>query len=129
MTAAKTVANIILDDDGDNELTIYTERCEKIYAKVFTKLTPPELSGSDPNDTIIVDLKMIETRFTVRGTIASTDESKIDNLMKAGGVFKMTWKDEDYNVNFEKLVITDDHKSENDETTIMFTAIVGEDWS
>jgi len=128
MTSAKTVANIILDDDGTNELTIYTESCEKIKSKKLTGITPPQSTvnyGSGPKDTKIVDLLRIETRFAVRGMIASADETKFENLIKIGGVVKMTYKSTDFYINFEKQTITNDGKTENDETAIMFTALVG----
>ena len=128
MVTAKTIPNIILDSGGTNELTIYTTSCEKVYSKTLVKLTPPQTQAnweSGPKDTKTVDLLRIEVRYIVKGTIDSSDESKIQNLIEKGGVFKMTWKSTDFNINFEKLTITDDSKSENDETAIMFTALVG----
>ncbi len=130
MTAAKTVSNIVLDTGGTNALTIYTESCEKIYSKVLTKVTPPQSSanrGSGPKDTKIVDLLRIEIRFAVRGTIDSADESKIQNLLTLGGVFKFTYKSTTYTVNFEKLSIRNDNRTENDETPVLFTVLVGVD--
>ena len=128
MTAAKTVANIILDEGGTNALTVYTESCEKIYSKKLLGITPPQSTANKaagPKDTKIVDLLRIEIRFTVKGSIASADESKIQNLFIAGGVFNFKWNGTTYAVNSEKLTITNDGKSENDETSIMFTALVG----
>ena len=128
MTAAKTVANIILDEGGDNALTVYTESCEKIYSKKVTGITPPQSTankGDGPKDTKIVDLLRIEVRFVVKGSIASADESNIQNLFNTGGVFNMKWNDTTYTINSEKLTITNDNKTENDETAIMFTALVG----
>lgn len=128
MTSAKTVSNIILDSGGSNQITIYTESCEKIKSKKLAGITPPQSTanyGSGPKDTKIVDLLRIETRFSVRGTIASADESKFENLMEVGGVIKMTYKSTDFYINFEKITITNDGKTENDETAIMFTSLVG----
>lgn len=130
MTTAKTVNNIVLDSGGSNELTVYTESCEKIYSKVLIKITPPQSTAnraSGPKDTKVADLLRIEIRFTVRGVIDSADETKIEALLNAGGVFKFTYKSTDFNVNFEKLSIKNDNKSENDETPILFTAIKGVD--
>jgi len=130
MTAAKTVANIILDEGGGNALTVYTESCEKIYSKRLTGITPPQSTankGDGPKDTKIVDLLRIEVRFAVRGAINSADESKIQNLFNAGGVFNMKWKGSTFVINSEKLTITNDNKTEHDETKIMFTALVGVD--
>ena len=130
MTAVKTIANIILDSGGTNELTVYTESCEKIYSKKLTAITPPQSTankGDGPKDTKIVDLLRIEIRFTVKGSIDSDDESKIQNLFNAGGVFNMKWNGTTYVINSEKLTITDDNKTEQDETAIMFTALVGVD--
>ena len=128
MTAAKTVANIILDEGGTNALTIYTTSCEKIYSKKLLGITPPQSTAnyeSGPKDTKIVDLLRIEIRFTVKGSIASADESKIQNLFNVGGVFNMKWNGTTFAINSEKLTITNDNKSEQDETSIMFTALVG----
>jgi len=128
MTSAKTVANIILDEGGSNELTIYTTSCEKIYSKKFTAVTPPQSTAnyeSGPKDTRIIDLLRIEVRFVVRGLIDSADESKIQNLFNGGGVINMKYKGSTFSINKEKLTITNDTKSENDETPIMFTALVG----
>lgn len=130
MTAAKTVANIILASGETDEVTVYTQSCEKIYSKILSKVTPPQSSAnreSGPKSTQIVDLLRIEVRFSVRGMIDSASESKIENLMTQGGIFTFTYKGTAYNVNFEKLSITNDDKTENDETPILFTAIVGED--
>ena len=128
MTAAKTIANIILDEGGDNALTVYTESCEKVYSKKVTAITSPQSTankGDGPKDTRIVDLLRIEVRFTVRGSIDSADESKIQNLFNIGGVFNMKYKGSTFTVNAEKLTILNDGKTENDETAIMFTALVG----
>jgi len=124
----KTIANIILDSGGTNELTVYTESCEKIYSKKLTAITPPQSTankGDGPKDTKIVDLLRIEIRFTVKGSIDSDDISKIQNLFNSGSVFNMTWNGTTYAINSEKLTITDDNKTEQDETAIMFTALVG----
>jgi len=129
MTSAKTVANIILASGEDDEVTIYTESCEKIYSKILAKVTPPQSSAnysSGAKSTQIVDLLRIEIRFSVRGKIDSANETKIENLMTQGGVFTFTYKDVVYNVNFEKLSITNDNKTENDETPVLFTALIGE---
>jgi hypothetical protein len=130
MTDAKTVANIILDSGGTNSLTVYTESCEKVYSKILTNITPPQNSANralGKKDTKIVDLLRIEIRFTVRGTIDSADETKLENLMTKGGIVTFTYKTTVFNINFEKMSITNDNKTENDETPITFTALVGVD--
>ncbi len=130
MTTAKTVPNIILDQGGDDALTIFTESCEKVYSKKLVGITAPQSTAnweSGPQDTRIVDLLRIEVRFTVRGTINSADESKIQNLFNSGGVINFLWKTVTLTINMEKLTVTNDNKTENDETAIMFTALVGVD--
>lgn len=129
MTTAKSVPNVVLDSGGGNQVTIYTESCEKVYSKKLVAVTAPQSTAnweSGPKDTKIVDLLRIEVRFTVRGHVDSTDETKLENLMEKGGIFKMTWKSEDFNINFEKIAITNDNKTENDETNVLFTALVGD---
>ena len=128
MTDSKILPNITLDSAGTNELTVYTTSCEKVYSKQLQGITPPQSTGnygSGPKSTIIVDLLRIETRFTVKGYIDSADETKLENLMIKGGIFKMTWKSTDFYINFEKIQIVNDTKTEQDETDVMFTALVG----
>lgn len=128
MTTAKSVANIILDEGGSNELTIYTQDVEKIYAKKLVSITPPQSTANfaaGPKDTLIVDLLRIEVRFNVRGSIASADETKLQNIFNAGGVFNMKFKGTTFTICADKLTIRNIQGSENDETSIMFTAIVG----
>lgn len=128
MTDAKTVPNIILDEGGDNELTLYTESCEKIYSKRLTGITPPTSTANydaGVKTTKIVDLLRIEVRFAVRGQIDSADESKIQTLFNAGGVFNMLWKELTFSINMEKLTVTNDNKTEHDETAIQYTCLVG----
>ena len=128
MTAAKTIPNIILDSGGSNELTVYTTSAEKIYNKTLTKVTAPQSSAnwaSGPKDTKIVDLLRIETRYAVKGYIDSADETKLETLFNQGGVFNMTFKSSTFEINIEKLSIVDNNSNEQDETDIMFTAIVG----
>jgi len=130
MVAAKEISNIVLDSGGTNELTVYTELCEKIYSKILKNLTPPQTKAnwaSGPKDTKVVDLLRIEIRYAVRGLIDSADESKFQNLFTSGGVFNMTYKSSTFSINIEKLTITDKNDKENDETEVMFTAIVGVD--
>lgn len=132
MTSAKTIPNIIFDEGGTNEITFYTASCEKIYSKKMTGVTAPQSTAnyeSGPKDTKIVDLLRIEIRFTGIGYIDSADEDKIENLMTQGGVFNMKWKGTNHSVNFEKLSILDNNQTENDETKITFTALVGVNFS
>lgn len=128
MTAAKTVSNIIIDEGGSNEFTIYTESCEEILSKKLTTITPPQSTANwaaGPKDTKIVDLLRIEFRFSVRGSIDSSDESKAKAVFKKGGVVSMSYKGETFQINSEKFSLINDNKTENDETSIQFTALVG----
>ena len=128
MTTAKTVPNIVIDSGGSNEFTIYTEVCEKIYSKKLTSITPPQSTANwaaGPKDTKIVDLLRIEIRFAVRGMIDSADENKAQSVFTQGGTVNMTYKSETFAINFEKFSFSNDNKTENDETSIQFTALVG----
>jgi hypothetical protein len=132
MTDANTIPNIILDDGGSNELTIYTESVKKTYVKKLVIITPGQSTGNydaGPKPSKIADLLRIEIRFTVNGFIASADETKLHNLITGGGVFKMTYKSTDFYINIDKLEIDEDPKrgGEQDETSIMYTCTVGED--
>lgn len=128
MATIKTIADIVLASGETNELTIYVTQCEKIISKKFIKITPPTSTANydaGAKDTKIVDLLTIETRFTVNGYINSADESKIENLINAGGTFTMLWNSTTFNINTEKISITNSNSEEQDETRIMFTALVG----
>ena len=61
----------------------------------------------------------------MKGSIDSTDESKIQNLFNAGGVINMKYKTLTFTMNMEKLTILNDNKTEHDETAIMYTCLVG----
>ena len=127
MTTAKTISNIVLG----GSVTVYTTSVEKVFLKKITGITAPQSTanyGSGPKDTKIVDLLRIEGRFTVNGKIDSADESTLEGLFNAGGTFSMSWKGTSYNINMEKLSLTNKNDQEQDETDIMFTAIVGVDF-
>lgn len=128
MTTAKTISNIVLDSGGTNELTIFTEQCEKSIVKTLVTITPPQSTAnrsSGPKDTKIVDLLRMEIRFSVRGSIASADETKLENLMNLGTTFTMLWNGTSYDVNCDKLTMTNSANLEHDETAIMLTVIKG----
>ena len=130
MTQANDVNNIVLGT-GAGAVTVYTEHVEKIYAKVFTSISPPQSSAnwaSGPKYTKIVDLLRLTIKFSVRGSIDSSDISKIHTLIIAGGVFNMTYDGDDYDINVDKVVITKSTKNgEQDERAIQFTCTVGVD--
>lgn len=128
MTTSKTIPNVILAQGTENEVTCYIQSFEKIYSKKLVGITSPQSTanyGSGPNATRIVDLLRIEIRFSVRCYIDSEDETKIENLLNAGGTFGLLWKGTTFNVNFEKLAETDTRQEEQDETSITFTTLVG----
>lgn len=129
MTQADDVDNIIIGTGG-GAVTIYTELVEHIYAKIFTNISPPQSSAnwaSGPKSTKIVDLLRLTIKFTVRGSIESTDTSKVQTLLFAGGVFNMTWDGNNYNINVEKLVLTKGKSGEQNKRDIFFTCVVGVD--
>ena len=128
MTTAKIIGNITLDAGGINEMPVYVISFEKIYAKKLTSITAPQSTAnweSGPNETKIVDLLRLETRFSVNGFVDSADESKLDNLIKAGGVINLLWNSVTYTCNFEKVSTLDTNQEEQDETKVLFTCIVG----
>lgn len=114
---------------GEGAITLHTTTVKKIYSKLLIKITPPQSTSnweSGPKDTKIVDLLRIEIRFTVNAYIDSTDQSALEALVNGGGIFNMTWKGINYNINVEKIEIDEfDSKEETDEIKIMFTALVG----
>jgi len=130
MTDAKTVTVIVLDSGGTNEFTIYPTRVEDVRNKVLDKITAPQdtETAGGPNDTLILDLLQVEKRYIVKGYCASADLAKLKNVFNDGGVVKFTYQGlPDEYINFEKLQIVEDIKrsGEQDETEIIFTAIVG----
>lgn len=128
MTAAKDIPNVVLGIT--TPVTVYTTSVKKTYNKTLQAINPGTSTGNwaaGPKPTKILDLLRIQIRFNVTGYIASTDITNVEALETAGGVFQLTWRGANQNVIFEKLEITDDIKSgEQDDTDIAFTALVGE---
>jgi len=132
MTNAKEISPIILDHNGANEITLFTRRIEETRTKMLAKITTPTSTddwGGGPSDTQILDLLRIEKRYIVTAYIASEDVAKLRTLFESGGVVKFTYQSNDEYINFEKLQIIEDPRSEGeqDETKIVFTGIVGVD--
>jgi len=129
MTTADDIPNIIIGTGST--VTVYTESVKKTYVKKLVKITPPQSSGNwgaGAKDTKMVDLLRIEVRFAVRGRIDSADQSTLENYFNAGGVFNMTWDGTNYDINMDKLDIEVSAKQgEQDEKSVMFTAIKGID--
>ena len=129
MTAARTTANIILGT-GDDAITVYSTNVEKIYNKALVIITPSQSTANSdlgPKETLIVDTQRNKILFNVDGFINSTDQTALENLFDGGGVFNMTWKGANYNINLEKLLINEFDGTEQDEIKIKFAGITGKD--
>jgi len=123
MTASEDIPNATLAG-----VTIYTAEVEKIYSKKLTSVTPPQSTAnwdSGPKNTKIIDLLIIEIRFTVTGFINDGDQSTLEDAVEAGGVMDFVWDGNTYSVNIEKISIKKKAKNENSEKEIMFTALTG----
>ncbi len=122
-----TTINIILDQGGVNELTVYTMQIEEIFNKKLTNITPPQSTAnrsSGPKNTLIVDLLRVEDRYSITGYINESDKSKLINLFKIGGVINFTYEDGTITINMDKLTLTK-NSDENNERQVQFTCIRG----
>jgi len=123
------IPNMILDDGGTNQVTVYTESVEEILTKMLVIIKPPQSTAnkaSGPKDNKIVDLQRVEERFSVDGLIDETDKNKVKAILKAGGVSTLTWDGESFIVNYDKIAVLR-NKTEDDHRGIKFTCIVGVD--
>ena len=123
------VSNLVLDQGGSNEVTVYIRKVEKVITKLLVSFTPPRSSvnwSSGPNTTRIVDLLRIEKRFVVTGYVDEADKDKISNVIDAGGVVVMSWDGDTPSVCIEKASV-EKNVNEDDHRDVMFTCIVGED--
>ncbi len=122
-------ANIILGE-GTGAVTVYCTEVKKVYKKVFVKITPPQSTANwtaGPKATKIVDLLRLDITLTVENAfIDSADETKLDALIKQGGVVKVAWNGIDYYANFDTVSINFGGKGgEQDEIPVSLTLPVG----
>jgi len=123
--------NIILDYGESNELTVYTTKVEEIESKTIQILSVPVTTPNYANGpkTWLVDMLRIQRRFTVNGSIKTTDRTKFRKVLRDGGAFVMRYGTENFTVNMEKHSITeigkDDEASSPDTFTVLFTVIEG----
>ena len=129
MTDAKTIANIILDEGGDNELTIYTTSVNRIHAKLLQSETVPSDTsnwGSEPETTMILDLQRVEMKLAINGWIDADDETKLINIFKHGGVFNLLWNGTTETVNSDQMSILDNQLDESPQKQVTMSVIIGE---
>ena len=129
MTSEDDIPNIILDEGGSNEITLYTARVKRNRTKMIQKIVSPQSTANwslGPKDTKLIDLLRIELRFTINCHINSADIAKFDNLIEGGGVFNMKWNGTTYTVNSEKDEINWGNGTQ-DEKPLTFTVLVGVD--
>ena len=103
--------NIMLDNGGTNQLTIYTTFVEELMSNALSKLILPTgtaNSGSGPKDTKIINLLKILKLFTIDGKIASADRTKLRNLFDTGKMFTLVYDSTNYTVVIEKLSIKEE---------------------
>lgn len=145
-----TKENITLKDPNNTvKVTISTERVEEVITKLLETIpnittTPQQDIEIGSKDINIVDLLRVESRYTIDGKIVtglgtasperydvSDKKEDLKKLLNAGGVIVMTYEGEDINVNFEKLVITQETSGGSDTVTkydVKFTVIKGENY-
>lgn len=111
MTATEVTLN-----NGTNSLTIYAIDVEEVINKSLTPFTPPNPNYPEgPKDTLILDLLIIERRFTVKGKIESSDRLTLLAIVDDGGTFSFGYNGSTYVVNFEKIAI---REVPEDKTTV-----------
>jgi len=123
-----TTADMVIDKDGDNEVTVNTTKVEKIITKKLTAITPPTSTANKatgPKATIIVDLQIIEFRLNVTGSIDEADRAALEAAFTAGGVFNVDWDGVEANYNLASKFIETKDKTEDDNRGVQFDLIRG----
>lgn len=130
-----TATEIKLDSGGSNEFNVRTTRVEEITSKKLIPIVIPTSTknwGVGPKDTLIVDLLTVETRFNIDGIVEADDRTKFRGMVRAGGTNVMVYNGNDYEINFEKYILSEvpEDKStlEPKHYTVEFTVLVGVDY-
>ena len=77
-------SNIVLSGNG-KIVTISTTRIEKVKANIINAFTPPSSTANNtPKDTIIINLKRITGRFTIKGFLKNGLGSSDTNSTATG---------------------------------------------
>ena len=129
MTTLDNPANLVFDNGGANEITIYTSNVEEIKTKILRLVKIPKSKAnraSGPNATKVLDLLRVEHRFTIRGLMDVSDKTDLDVLFDKGGPVNMLWETVTYSVNIEKYAYIK-KDNENSERDITITLVVGGD--
>lgn len=142
------MTNDITLTKNNTVVTIGTTKVEETKLKKITPVVVPTSTinwGDGPKNTIIVDLLMIESRFTVDGIISedlgsgdsnsAVGDKRTDliDIFQAGGVIVMAYAGTNYNINIDKLQVTEEREDAGagqtpDNYKIKFTCIVGVDY-
>jgi len=125
-----TVSNMILDKNGDHELTVHTTKVEEKFAKTLITITPPQSTANwtvGPKDTLIVDLLRIEKRLEVSGYVDVANKDVLNAISDAGGTFLVSWDGFEFNAILEKGQVSKD-ENENDEREVKFSLLRGKNY-
>jgi hypothetical protein len=106
---------------GSTVVTIYTARVVEDVVKDLRKIKPPTSSGKrdvGAKDVKILDLLIIEERFTISGFVDVADKATLRGLVTSGGTMSLAWDGDTIEVNCDKLSITKDEATySRDEST------------
>jgi len=129
MTTVDNPGNVVFDNGGSNEITIYTTNVEETKTKTLRLIKIPvsvDERGTGPINNSALDLLRVEHRFTVRGKMDITDKSDLDALFNQGGPFSMLWETVTHSANIEKYSYVK-KENENSERDVVITLIVAGD--
>lgn len=127
------------------QVTVAVTRIEDVWNKkleFWTSPSPTSNHGSNPQDTQMLDLQMIEHRWNIDGLIqtavgngdtnsaAKDKKTDLDNIFKKGGTMTMSLRGgSNKTINMEKLTMTDNpddtEGNDPDILTVKFTALEG----
>ena len=116
---------------GDANIEFLAEDVEEVIMKkmsLIPRATSTNNYGLGAKDTLVLDLLMVEHRFTIKGYISKTNRPLLRNLVTAGGTFKMVWDGTNYVINCEKISIKKSARNGvQPERYVMMTVVVGVD--
>lgn len=129
-----TASNVVLATATSNSVEIYTTKIEETHSKKLLVLPFPQSSsnwGDGPKDVKLIDLLTKERRWTIDGFVVPASRTNMIALMDKGGTFTLDYNGEQFNVNLEKLSMTEKSEDkisvEPTEYDVKFTVIEGVD--
>lgn len=104
-------SQVIIDQGGANEFTLYAERVEEDWQKNLIIIEIPQSTsnqGLGPKASRILDLLKLSKSITFTGFISSNDLSTYRAWRETGGTFTVSYDGLTRSVNYQKTNMTKD---------------------